>query len=107
MAKTRSSRGERGQHRVVVSRRFDWIAVDGRHGSWMKSPDVISSSPTGVRARALLGDLGTCAPSPAACRVFGEFFRSLAADFVQHLARGAHDLLMVSIMCTGMRMVRA
>ena len=66
-------------------------------GSWMKSPRWLSSSsPMGVsKADRLLGDLQDLAHLFQRHRqTFGQFFRGgLAADFVQHLAGGAHQLV--------------
>ena len=84
----------------MVSRRFDWIAASiGRIAflSSMKSPRWLSSSsPIGVSrligSLAILSTLRTFSSGIAG--FFGEFLRRrLAADLVQHLPRGAHDLV--------------
>src|SRR6202000_1435350 len=79
MRSTRSSRGvSDASTRVVVSRRFDWMAASiGRAAvfSSMKSPGgLVSSSRHGELLGQFLG-------------------RGLAADLVQHLPARAHDLV--------------
>ena len=101
MRSTRSSRGVSDDStRVVVSRRFDWIAASiGRTAvlSSMKSPRWLSSSsPIGrLQADRLLGDLQHLAHLlERHGQLLGQFLgRRLAADLVQHLARGADDLV--------------
>ena len=97
----RSSRGVNdASTRVVVSRRFDWIAASiGRMAflSSMKSPRwESSSSPIGVSSEigslAILSDLADLLERHA--ELLGEFLRRrLAADLVEHLPAGAHDLV--------------
>src|SRR5205823_5228555 len=115
MRSTRSSRGvSDASTRVVVSRRFDWIAASiGRIAflSSMKSPRCeSSSSPIGVSK-----DSGSLAIF-STLRTFSSGMPSFSANSsgvgsrpislsIWRLVRTI--LLMVSIMCTGMRMVRA
>src|SRR6266511_915913 len=97
MRSTRSSRGvSKASVRVVVSRRFDWIAASiGRIAflSSMKSPRwESSSSPIGVSS-----DNGSLAILSANllerhAELPGKLLgRRLAADLVEHLARLTHD----------------
>src|SRR5262249_35963668 len=111
----RSSRGVReASARVVVSRRFDWIAASiGRIAflSSMKSPRwEPSSSPIGVSSDngslAILSTLRTFSsgmPSFSASSS-GVGSRPISLSIWRDLRT---ILLMLSIMCTGMRMVRA
>ncbi len=79
-------------------------------GILMKSPRCeSSSSPIGVsmeialwRSSALCG---SCLPASAYVQQF--FRRRFTAHLLQHLARNTVSLLIVSIICTGIRMVRA
>jgi hypothetical protein len=79
--------------------------------SSMKSPRCeSSSSPIGVSRRdRLLRDLQNFAHfGDGNIHALGDFFgRGLAAKFLHQLRLVRPSLLIVSIMCTGMRMVRA
>ena len=101
MRSTRSSRGVSvASTRVVVSRRLAWMAASigsTTLGSWMKSPRWLSSSsPMGVSrligSLAIFRTLRTFS-SGMARRSASSSGRRLAADLVQHLARGAHQLV--------------
>jgi len=72
----------------------------GRVLSSMKSPDANLPRRRGVRGRAApLRFSGPCGPSPGACRAFRRVLPGSARGRSrQHLARGAHDLVDVSIM---------
>ena len=113
-AQTRSSRGvSEASIRVVVSRRFDWIAASiGRIAfvSSIKSPRWESpSSPIGVSSES--GSL-------AIFRVLRTFSSGMPSFLAISSGVGSRPislsicrrvrtiLLMVSIMCTGTRMVR-
>jgi len=115
MRSTRSSRGvSEASTRVVVSRRFDWIAASiGRIAflSSMKSPRCeSSSSPIGVSSE--IGSL-------AILRTLRTFSSGMASFSASSSGVGSRPiswsiwrevrtiLLIVSIMWTGMRMVRA
>src|SRR5262249_25008921 len=98
MRRTRSSRGvSEASTRVVVSRRFDWMAASiGSTAlrSSMKSPRWLSSSsPIGVSR--LIGSLAIFSTLRTwHGELLGEVLRGrLAADLVQHLPGRAHDLV--------------
>src|SRR5215471_20232855 len=115
MRSTRSSRGvSDASTRVVVSRRFDWMAASIGSTAFlssMKSPRCeSSSSPIGVSSEigslAILSTLRTFSsgmPSFSASSS-GVGSRPISCSICR-LVRTI--LLIVSIMCTGMRMVRA
>ena len=100
MRSTRSSRGvSEASTRVVVSRRFDWIAASiGRIAflSSMKSPRWLSSSsPIGVSSDSgSPGDLqGLTNLLQRHVELLGKLLGvGLAADLAEHLAAGADDL---------------
>ena len=102
MRSTRSSRGvSEASTRVVVSRRLAWIAASIGQDRVLVLDEVAevaesSSSPIGVSSEigslAIFITLRTF--SSGMRELFGQLFRRrLAADLVQHLARGAHDLV--------------
>ena len=115
MRSTRSSRGvSEASTRVVVSRRFDWIAASiGRIAflSSMKSPRCeSSSSPIGVSSEsgslAILRTLRTFSSGMPSFSASSSGVGSRPISF--SIWREVRTiLLIVSIMCTGMRMVRA
>src|SRR6516165_5361584 len=112
---TRSSRGvSKASVRVVVSRRFDWMAASiGRIAflSSMKSPRwEFSSLPIGVSSDngslAILSTLRTFSSGmwSFSASSSGVGSRPISLSIWRDLRT---ILLMLSIMCTGMRMVRA
>src|SRR6516162_3291103 len=111
----RSSRGvSEASVRVVVSRRFEWIAASiGRIAflSSMKSPRCeFSSSPIGVSSdNGSLAILSTLRTFSSGMRSFSASSSGVGSRPISlSIWREVRTiLLMVSIMCTGMRMVRA
>src|SRR6516225_4604601 len=115
MRSTRSSRGvTEASTRVVVSRRFDWMAASiGRIAflSSMKSPRwEFSSSPIGVSSDngsfTILSTLRTFSSGmdSFSASSSGAGSRPISLSIWRDLRT---ILLMLSIMCTGMRIVRA
>jgi len=96
------ARGQRGQHAGGGFRAgLLWIAASiGRIAflSSMKSPrcEIFLVAHRRLQGQRLLGDFSETLRNllQGHAELFGEFFRRrFAADFVQHLARGAHDLV--------------
>jgi hypothetical protein len=116
MRSTRSSRGvSEASTRVVVSRRFDWIAASiGRIGVLVldEIAEVAESSSSPIGVSRLIGSL-------AIFRTLRTFSSGMASFSASSSGVGSRPiscsiwrevrtiLLIVSIMCTGMRMVRA
>jgi hypothetical protein len=108
----------RGQRRQHAGRGFAQVGLDrgiDRQERVFVFDEIAelmlsSSSPIGVSSEtgslAIFSTLRTL--SSGICETLRQFFRRrLAADFVHHLATVRTSLLMVSIICTGIRMVRA
>jgi len=80
--------------------------------SSIKSPDakIFFLSQSEFPAKSALAHLSeSCAPWTPECPCAWRFLRLVRSrpSSCSHLAAGAHHLLIVSIMCTGIRMVRA